>query len=538
MKVLVVDDNQRHRAALVEQLSSRGQFVSEAASGKEALTSADDLHPDVLLLDMRLPDLDGGQVAQRIRAKSYGAGVYIIALTANAFDSDRRRAIALGCDWFVSKPYDIAELMKIIVERPRFDDNRATDSSPSMAAVPDEQIRGLLHDLREWISVEGASSSKQDRSFVVDQLTSCLTALGFEPAASATPERTDGRQARRTLLIVENDFGQRGMLEAIFRTLGYEVSIAGGVTEAKAQIAATAFDAYIIDLRLGADSGVQLAAQLSPAVDPQHNVVFASVAPSLFLNELKGIKAARVYDKNTGRLDELIRLVHEVAPVRANVLVSETAVVQRGRSLIADIRSLLERGRSDVSVDSEVASLCQEFARTVQDDPSIDINKYLLGSDVFVRCLALIDGPLMSASRRVCLESYWLLRARWLFGTRRYLKWSYLKLWGTMTGFGESLFRIGATLGSSIALCLVLMATKPEVFAFSMNGRDLAGMALGERWWSSIYIATCHALLVSTETSPPLSAFAQAMVLGQTMTSVVMLALYVGTVTSRLRQDH
>ena len=107
---------------------------------------------------------------------------------------------------------------------------------------------------------------------------------------------------------------------------------------------------------------------------------------------------------------------------------------------------------------------------------------------------------------------------------------------GRHHGYGYSLRRIAATFGTVFGVCVALMAMLPEAFRFSMNNKELATMTGIERWWSSAFIAGCHGLLVSTETAVPVSTGAQVLMLVQTMFSVVLIALLVGTITSLVKR--
>jgi CheY-like chemotaxis protein len=337
----------------------------------------------------------------------------------------------------------------------------------------------------------------------------------------------------RTLLIVEDDFGQRKRFAEMFKGTGYDVSFARGILDARSQIDSKGgFDGYIVDWLLIGETGAEIAKL--PSVSVRRNVIFVTARPSLVYRQK--IEGARVWDKAKS-FSDLIKLLQEIVPVASSFLVTEVETAERGERLIADIKKALKREHGTASLDSHVSVLCQDFMDTVINDRSSDINKYISASDAFVRCLNIIGGPLMLKSRRVCLKSYSKLQERLFFCTHQYLKWSFWKLWGLMTGYGHSILRMASIFLSPTVVCVLLMAIMPDLFNFSINHTDLATIAGGDRWWSSIYIAGCHALLVSTETGAPLSTAAQAMVLAQTVNSVVMLALFVSTITSHMKRD-
>ena len=103
VRVLIVDDAPDNREIYAEYLRYRGYNVTEAATGAEALECAPRCKPDVVLLDMRLPDLPGVEVSRRLR-RMHSIRPIIIALSACAFDSDISDAQASGCEMFIAKP--------------------------------------------------------------------------------------------------------------------------------------------------------------------------------------------------------------------------------------------------------------------------------------------------------------------------------------------------------------------------------------------------------------------------------------------------
>jgi CheY-like chemotaxis protein len=102
LRVLIVDDNRDNREAYAEYLRFKGFDIAEAVTGAEAITKVIGDDPDLVLLDLRLPDIDGYEVCRRLRARA--ARPRIIALTACAFPEDMQSALASGCDHFLAKP--------------------------------------------------------------------------------------------------------------------------------------------------------------------------------------------------------------------------------------------------------------------------------------------------------------------------------------------------------------------------------------------------------------------------------------------------
>jgi len=110
-RILVVEDNEMNRDALSRRLGSRGYDVRVAADGLEGLRMAETEAPDLILMDLGLPGIDGWECVRRLRAGATTESIPIIALTAHATDDDRQTALAVGCNEFDTKPIDFAALL-------------------------------------------------------------------------------------------------------------------------------------------------------------------------------------------------------------------------------------------------------------------------------------------------------------------------------------------------------------------------------------------------------------------------------------------
>ncbi len=99
---------------ITAHLTIFGYDIVAATDGVQALLLAKSVNPDVILMDMGLPKLNGWQTTQRLRARADTAHIPIIALTAYALDDDRKRALGIGCDAFEPKPIDFTSLLATI----------------------------------------------------------------------------------------------------------------------------------------------------------------------------------------------------------------------------------------------------------------------------------------------------------------------------------------------------------------------------------------------------------------------------------------
>jgi two-component system, cell cycle response regulator DivK len=112
--ILVVDDSRDGREMLVEYLAFRGFQVSDATHGAAALELAERIRPDIILMDLSMPGMDGWEATRRLRATPTTKDTVIIAVSAHAFVDERQRAHEAGCDAFVTKPFDLAVLADAI----------------------------------------------------------------------------------------------------------------------------------------------------------------------------------------------------------------------------------------------------------------------------------------------------------------------------------------------------------------------------------------------------------------------------------------
>lgn len=114
VKILLVEDNEMNRDMLSRRLTKRGYEVTLAVDGQEGVDSAAADHPDLILLDMSLPVLDGWAAARMLKADPATAVIPIIALTAHALAGDRERALEAGCEDYDTKPVDLSRLIEKI----------------------------------------------------------------------------------------------------------------------------------------------------------------------------------------------------------------------------------------------------------------------------------------------------------------------------------------------------------------------------------------------------------------------------------------
>jgi CheY-like chemotaxis protein len=110
-KILLIEDNEMNRDMLARRLQKRGFDMLLAEDGVAGVDLAQKQKPDLILMDMSLPKLDGWEASKQLKADPTTAGIPIIALTAHAMAEDREKALGAGCDEFETKPVDLASLL-------------------------------------------------------------------------------------------------------------------------------------------------------------------------------------------------------------------------------------------------------------------------------------------------------------------------------------------------------------------------------------------------------------------------------------------
>jgi CheY-like chemotaxis protein len=113
-KILLVEDNEMNRDMLSRRLARRGFEVVIAEDGQMGVDMAKSENPDLILMDMSLPVLDGWEATRRIKASEDTHNIPVIALTAHAMAGDRERTLAAGCDDYDTKPIEMPRLLEKI----------------------------------------------------------------------------------------------------------------------------------------------------------------------------------------------------------------------------------------------------------------------------------------------------------------------------------------------------------------------------------------------------------------------------------------
>jgi two-component system cell cycle response regulator DivK len=112
--ILIVEDDPGNRMLIADLLASTGYRPIEAEDGEEAIALTRQERPDLILMDLSLPRLDGWEATRRLKADADLKGIPVIALTAHAMAGDETKALDAGCDGYISKPINIGSLVEEI----------------------------------------------------------------------------------------------------------------------------------------------------------------------------------------------------------------------------------------------------------------------------------------------------------------------------------------------------------------------------------------------------------------------------------------
>ncbi len=167
-RILIVDDDVKSLTVLRDMLVPLGFDVTEASDAREALATARDVHPNLILMDLKLPEMDGFEATRRIRQMPMLQGVIVIAVSASAYVQVKKRSLAAGCDAFIAKPLQEEELLTTMGEflqlewlydAPHPSSEQAAEEPEALVLPPNAELqilsdlvdKGLVLDIQSWL---------------------------------------------------------------------------------------------------------------------------------------------------------------------------------------------------------------------------------------------------------------------------------------------------------------------------------------------------------------------------------------------------
>jgi CheY-like chemotaxis protein len=177
-KLLIADDQPQNRRLFVKILETLGFEMAEAVNGQDALTLAATLQPDLILMDLRMPQMDGFEATQKLRQDPELKDIVVIAISASVFITTRQESISAGCDDFLTKPVQLEELLdclRIHLELEWHYKEREPQESEILTAEPPliPPSQEALHELFR-LSMRGDVSRLQERAKELKTLNPAL----------------------------------------------------------------------------------------------------------------------------------------------------------------------------------------------------------------------------------------------------------------------------------------------------------------------------------------------------------------------------
>jgi CheY-like chemotaxis protein len=172
-RLLVVDDRDTSRDLLVKLLAPLGFEVQTAANGQEAVEISGSWGPHLIWMDMRMPVMDGYEATKRIKGTTQGQSTVIVALTASAFEEDRKLVLSAGCDDFVRKPFREHEIFDALTNHlgVRFIyDEEGTQPTPAQAAESEQVLsaQSMATMPADWLARLHQAAIQADADLALD----------------------------------------------------------------------------------------------------------------------------------------------------------------------------------------------------------------------------------------------------------------------------------------------------------------------------------------------------------------------------------
>ena len=115
-RVLIVEDNDKNRKLVRDVLTFKGYEVIESETGEEGVRLAQERQPSLVLMDIRLPGIDGVEALRRLRAEATTRGIPVMAMTASVMSEDRQKIMAAGFDGYQSKPINVTDFVAAVAQ--------------------------------------------------------------------------------------------------------------------------------------------------------------------------------------------------------------------------------------------------------------------------------------------------------------------------------------------------------------------------------------------------------------------------------------
>jgi phosphoserine phosphatase RsbU/P len=324
-KILLVEDNEANRDMLSRRLQRKGHEVITVGDGEQAVAFARSGRPDIILMDLNLPILDGWAATRRIKAEIKTRGIPVIALTAHAMSGDRQKALATGCDDYDVKPVDFTRLMG--------------------------KIESLLDGRGTADTVSGVDGKDASQPAV-------------RPGPAATTGVLVSGKSEPLVLVVDDTRANRDLLERRLSKYGYRVEVAEDGETALRLVGEKSYDAILLDVMMPGINGLDVLRELRRT--------YAATDLPIIMATAKDASEDIVQAMQAGANDYVTKpLDFPVVLARLGTQLSLKASVEQIRHLehgLEDRNAELQAANAQLRADLDAAAKVQTALLPVIDD--------------------------------------------------------------------------------------------------------------------------------------------------------------------------
>lgn len=290
--ILVVEDSQTSRKVISMLLVRRGYTIIEARSGSEALEQLEGCLPDLVLLDVMLPDMSGYEVLTRLRQNPASAEVVVVMLTGKNKPSDRLKGLFHGTNEYLTKPFDPAKLMAVL-DKYLSGDAPVTKASPAPASPPPPPAAPPLKPAPQ----PAALHSQPARSESTPTQVATPPLQEIRPVAAPPPTPPMSRSevgAAKTIMVVEDSPTSRKVVTMVLGKGGYTIEEAPTGGAALRRMASLVPDLILLDAMLPDMTGYEVLAHLKHDIRLRQVPVVMLTAKNNPVDRQKGLKSGLV----------------------------------------------------------------------------------------------------------------------------------------------------------------------------------------------------------------------------------------------------
>ncbi len=327
-RILIVDDEPSNAELVAEILGTTGYRTETAGSGPEALRLARPHPPDLIVLDLRMPDMDGFEVCRHLKADARTAAVPILLVTGRAEPEDKERGVAAGGDDYITKPLDAKDLLARVRSLLRVS-HLSQELDRTLAYL--QELEAARRVEVPVAGIRGAAAARE-----------AAGKDGREPAAKdrSAPGNVAAAEGAAHVLIVDDDRFIRQLYGNLLKAAGYRVTDATSAAEAY-EAAGRVVDVILLDVMMPNISGLEALERLRQiAPDVPILIVTAYQSAPNAIAALRG-----------GAFDFIVK------GMKAEILLNGVARAVERRRLMVENRRLMEqlRARLDDALASPVA---------------------------------------------------------------------------------------------------------------------------------------------------------------------------------------